>query len=420
MKVLVLAFILITPLAAVADSAAVPPSPAERRIDAAQISLRKQPDRFQAYNDLTLALISRARETGDAGYYRQAEESVAKSLQIQPNNFEGERAQVALLLAECKYQEALEKAKALNHRSPDAVPVWGELAEANAGLGDYDEAEKAAQWMMDLRPGNTGAFVTGAALREDWGDLDGAADFLSKALQQTPPFETEQTAWLLTALARLNRTTGKLEAADSFLGQALTAFPGYYLAIEELARLRMAQHRDTEAVELIRKRNHSFPSAGSLYLGAEAVDRAGNKQQADTAFRDFEKAARALVDQPANANRELILYYAGRGRQPAEALRIARLDTGRRHDVWTLDAYAWALYSSGQFAEARRQIDKALEVGARESVLLYHAGAIAESLGDKEAANRYLTQSLDLDPASDVVRRDQQALSRLAKVDVAR
>ena len=178
------------------------PSPAELRIDGAQKVLQKQPNRYQAYNDLALALVRRARETGDNSYYEQARAAIANSLRIQPENFEAEQAQVDLLLAEHRYRPALEQARALNHRMPDAVLVWGYMAEAEAALGDYQQAEESAQWMMNLRPGNLPAYLTGADLRQDWGDIDGAEEYLSKALQQTPPFETEETAWILTRMAK--------------------------------------------------------------------------------------------------------------------------------------------------------------------------------------------------------------------------
>ena len=142
------------------------------------------------------------------------------------DNFEARQAHVALLLAEHEYRQALEEARALNHRMPDAVLVWGYMAEAEAALGDYQQAEESAQWMMNLRPGNLPAYLTGAALREDWGDIDGALDFLSKALQQTPPLETEETAWILTRMARLLRQSGRIEAAEALVQQALKTFPG--------------------------------------------------------------------------------------------------------------------------------------------------------------------------------------------------
>ena len=416
MRILIIGFLLslpATPAAWGADGSS--PSPAELRIAAAQKVLQKQPDRYMAYNDLATALIRRARESGDRSYFQQAAAAVENSLRLQPDNFEAAQAHVALLLGERKYSEALAEARALNHRMPDAVLVWGYMAEADAALGDYDAAEQAAQWMMNLRPGNLPAFVCGANLREEWGDIDGALDFLGRALQQAPPFETEETAWILTRMAQLELEAGQPEKALPLLQQALKTFPDYYLSLEGLAKVRMAQHRYREAVELLEARNRDFATAQSRNLEARALLLAGRTAEAQQKYADFERAARGQIEQFDNANLDLVFYYAGPARRPSEALRIARLEIERRHDVRTLDAYAWALYVNGQFDEARRQIEKALEVGTRDAELYYHAGTIEASAGAKSAGLRYFQQSLELDPGSETADAARSALAQSGK-----
>jgi len=395
-------------------------SPSELRIGAAQKILQKQPNRYQAYNDLALALVRRARETADASYYQQAQVAIEGSLRIQPENFEAEQARVALLLAEHKYRLALEEARALNHRMPDAVLIWGYMAEAEAALGDYDQAGEAAQWMMNLRPGNLPAYLCGATLRQDWGDTDGALDFLSKALQQTPPLETEETAWIMTRMARLDRQAGRPAAAEALLQQALKTFPDYYLSLDELAEGRLAQHLDAEAVELLEKRNRSFPSTLSLLLAARAFERAGRPVDAAKNYAEFEREARAQITLPDNANVELISYYVDHARQPQEALRLARLEMENRRGISALDAYAWALYANGQYVEADEQIQKALAIGPRDAVLYYHAGTIAAAAGETAKASRYWHQSLDLNPASEVSDAARNAVAQTGDDTAAR
>jgi tetratricopeptide (TPR) repeat protein len=391
------------------------PSPAQLRIEAARKVLEKQPNRYSTYNDLAVALVRRARETSDNSYLSQAQAAIADSLRIQPDNFEAGQAHVALLLAEHNYRQALEEARALNHRMPDAVLVWGYMAEADAAIGDYDQAEQAAQWMMDLRPGNLPAFLCGAALREDWGEIDGALDFLSKAFQQTPPLETEESAWIMAKMARLHRLAGRPDAAEPLLQQALKTFPDYYLSLEELSEVRLAQQRYSEAVDSLARRNQSFPTAHSRYLAARALERAGKPAEAERMYAEFEGAARSQIEQPDNDNRELIAYYTEHARRPAEGLRIARLEMEHRHDVGTLDSYAWALYVNGQPAEARRQIQKALAVGTRDAAIYYHAGVIEAASGERSAALHYLQQSLDLNPTSEAGEAARRTLAKSGK-----
>ena len=79
-----------------------------------------------------------------------------------------------------------------------------------------------------------------------------------------------------------------------------------------------------------------------------------------------------------------------RANRPVEALRIAKLEVTRRHDAYTLDAYAWALSANGKNDEAHTNIERALSVGLRDAQLLYRAGAIAARSGDVDAAGNWL------------------------------
>ncbi len=413
MKTLVLALVLSVGASGVAVAGEnSSPSPAEMRIAGAQKVLQKQPNRYQTYNDLALALIARAKETGDNSLYEQAGLAIASSQQIEPKNFEAQQAQVKLLLAEHNYRQALQEARALNQRMPDAVLVWGYLAQAEAALGDYQEAEEAAQWMMNLRPGNLPAYLTGADLREAWGDIDGAEEYLNKALQQTPPFESAETAWIMTRMAKLLRQSGRLDAAETLVQKALKTFPDYYLSLEESAEIRMAQHQYPEAVDLMEKRNRNFANPSSQLLAARAYEGAGRTAEAAKMYAEFERQASSNISQPDNDNVQLITYYADYAHQPMEALRIARQEMDQRHDVWTLDAYAWALYANGRYTEAGQQMEKALAVGTRDAVLYYHAGAIEAAIGKKVEASRYLQQSLDLNPASQVSETARRAAAQ--------
>ena len=97
-----------------------------------------------------------------------------------------------------------------------------------------------------------------------------------------------------------------------------------------------------------------------------------------------------------NSSRELVFYYADHAHQPAKALDVAKQEFAWRHDVYTLDAYAWALHVNGQDAEARKQIETALAVGIRDSRIFAHAGEISLKLGDRAAAKRYLAEAVAL------------------------
>src|SRR2546425_6900872 len=348
MKRILALFLLIASTLTIAEtnntSASADLSPAGRSIAEARKAIEKKPTQYSGYNLLAMALARRARETSDVGFYAQAEDALKRSLDLAPGNLDGEKIHVWLLLGRHEFAAALDAAKALNKRVPDDVLIYGFLTDANAELGNYKEAERAAQWMLDLRPGNLPGMTRAAYLRELFGDLDGALELMDMAYQSTPPNEAEDRAWILSQIGHLQLNSGKLSAAESTLQQALAIFPGYHYALAHLAKVRIEQKKYEEAVNLLQQRYDAARHAENLYDLAEALELAGRTDEATNAFAEFETKSLLESVRADNSNRELIFYYADHAHQAVKALEVAQSEFARRHDVFTLDAYAWALH----------------------------------------------------------------------------
>jgi Flp pilus assembly protein TadD len=371
-------------------------SPAERNMAESQNLIRDKPSQYTGHNLLATALVRRARETSDARYLAQADEEVEKALRLAPNNFDSKKIQVSIRLGEHEFPAALDAAKALNKQVPDDVMVYGLLTEANAELGNYKDAEIAAQWMLNLRPGNLPALTNAAYLRELFGDIDGSYELLQMAYESTPPTEDEERAWLLTQMGHLRLAAGNTDTAEKLFAQALASFPNYPFAMGDLGEVRIQQTRYEEAVVLFRQRYQFTSRTEHLYDLARALRLAGHEGEAKKAFAEFETKALLASSQKDNSNHALVFYYADCVKQPAKALQVAEQEYSWRKDIYTLDAYAWALHANGRDLEARKQIETALAVGIRDAKLLLHAGEIALAAGDPDAAQRYLKQSLEL------------------------
>jgi tetratricopeptide (TPR) repeat protein len=378
-------------------------SPAEQGMAQAQRLIEKNPTNYEAYNALALALSRRARETSDVKFYAEAEATLQKSFEISPDNFDGGRIKVWLLLGKHEFADAREEALKLNKRMPDDVMVYGFLTDANVELGNYAEAEKAAQLMLDLRPGNSPGVTRAAYLRELFGDVDGALDLMNMAIQSTSPSEVEDSAWILTQMGHLQLSVGRLNDAEKNLQRALALFPGYHYALGNLAKVRIAEKRYDEAVQLLQQRYEAAPHAENLYDLAEALQLSGRTEEAKNAFADFEKKSLIETNRADNSNRELIFYYADHAQQPLKALEVAQRERARRHDVYTLDAYAWSLHVNGSNQEARQQIEAALAVGIRDARMIRHAGEIALALGDQAATQKYFHQAANLETGETTV-----------------
>lgn len=364
-------------------------SPAERSIANANQIIAAKPKQCTGYNQLAIALSRRARETSDPSFYAAAENALRKSFELSPGNLEGEKIHVWLLLGRHEFPDALGAAKALHEKVPNDVLVYGFLVDANTELGNYAEAEKAAQRMLDLHPGNLPALTRAAYLRELFGDIDGASDLMDMAYQATPAQEYEDRAWIVTQMAHLRMTLGDTESAEELLKQALLLFPGYHYALSNLARILEMQGKYAESVSLLQQLYAAAPHPENLYLLAEGLEKAGRFREAQSAFAEFEKKSLQETVKKDNSSRELVFYYADHAKEPAKALKIAQQERAWRHDVYTLDAYAWALHVNGRDQDAGKQVETALAVGIRDPKLLQHAAVIAAALGDPQNSGRY-------------------------------
>jgi tetratricopeptide (TPR) repeat protein len=309
--------------------------------------------------------------------------------QTRETSLDTTKQQIDTLLRQREFARAYDAAVALNKEVPDDVLVYGYVADASIALGKYKEAEDAVQWMLDLRSTNLFSLQRTAALRELFGDVDSAIDLLGQVFVRIPPTDVAERARLLSEIGRLYHAIGREPEADAALQQALTLVPRHPAAVRALAQVRLAQSRAADAVALLHPLVADAPEgpdgvdgpngpdrAEDVYALADALHRAGRRAEATRTFARFEKLALASSSNAANANRALILYYVDRAGRPRDALRIAQLEFARRQDVYTRDAYAWALAANGRRAEARQQIDAALAIGTRDPRILEHARTI--------------------------------------------
>jgi tetratricopeptide (TPR) repeat protein len=383
-------------------------------IAGARAKVEKSPERAESFVDLANALARRARERSDPAFDREAEDAVGKALRLHPGDFEARKVRVIVRLHQHRFADALEEAQALNKEIPDDNIMYGLVADAQIGLGNYKEAEASAQRMIDMRQVNAPGLQRGAKLRELIGYPDGAIDWWGSALRLTSATDEEERAYIMVQMARLHRQTGKQDLAARDAQQALELVPNYPAGLTELALDRLAektQEKAAEAVELLRRRLAASPDLDSGYWLAEALARAHAPDASATAA-DFEKQALARARESGEASPLVIVYEAEHG-NAAEAVRLAAQTAARRHDIETLESYAWALFIAKDFTNARKEIDMALVPGVRNAMFFYHAGMIAMKTNDFDGARKFFKQSLEIDAGSPYTTKVIEQLSIL-------
>ena len=305
------------------------------------------------------------------------------------------------MLARHDFTQAKERATALHLRVRDDVMTFGYIAQADIALGNYSDAEVNAQWMLNLRRNNIPGLLIGAELRTLYGDPHGAIEFLNLAYSETSPIEVEDLTWIANRIASIQIDSGQIDAAAQTLEQAEQTFPHYPCTMENLARVRMAEIRPRDAVQLWMQAAQLDGNPHVLYQLARAEEAAGQSKEALATYAEFEKLANDPGKATDESRLDLILMYAGNPATAPNALKLAQQEIAARQDVWTLDAYAWALYANANYQDADAAERKAIAVGIQSAQIFDHAGHIAQKLNHLEDAAKYFKLSVQSNPTSD-------------------
>jgi tetratricopeptide (TPR) repeat protein len=400
-------------------------TPAEQRIAAARQQIAADPKRPEAYNNLALAFLSKARESGSTEDDRQAADAITAGFHLAPQDVQLRRTRVALLLDQRDFARALAEAKDLHLHNPDDATLHGYLAQAEMGLGDYQAAEASAQWMLNLQPFNIPGLLIASELRDHYGDHDGAIDFLERAYAETSPAETGQLAEIANRMAAIDIETDKMEAASQMLQRADEIFPGYSATSRNRARVPLGKQPPTEA---------AAPSLQSPAAAAKpAVHDSHEKQKAAYTPVVFSPVPAALlIPRPTGTERMIQTMQARVQRNPKDPAAYSALgavffqrarETGDVEDFQLAeqalnkslaldnsDFAADAAYSSmaevcmgeHRFSDAITYAQKALSLGSGDLSSFAIVGDANADMGEYErAAVAYSRLDISGDSAAD-------------------
>ncbi len=371
-----------------------------RDLDIAFYQARVARDPLGAADRARLAALylRRARETGSNEDLLRAEAAARASLRNRAARNSAALSVLAnSLLAQHRYAEALEAARALAAREPDAAAARALLGEIEMELGDY-EAARAAFRSLAARERDLAVAPRLARWAELVGRPEEAHRLLVAARNRAlgaPGLPSEQRAWFHLRVGDLALRYGRLGEARRELEAALAAAPHDYRVLGALARLEAVRHRWRRAVEYGERAIATALDPATLGLVGDAYAALGDTAKAEDYYRALEVS---IAGQPGPYHRAWSLFLLDHGRRIPEVLARVAAELETRRDIYGYDLLAWALHRSGRHAEADAAMRRALALGTRDPMLWYHAGSIAAALGRREDARRYLRAALALNP----------------------
>jgi tetratricopeptide (TPR) repeat protein len=414
------------------SAALLTPAPTEtaHAIHNAQAVVARNPKDAAAYAGLGAAYFQRARETGDVSDYQLAEESLAKSLDLVSADFSADAAlgtMAEVCMGEHRFSDALTYAlKALSLGTGDVSP-FAIVGDAYADMGEYDKAALAYGRLTprDMTLAPRAAYARDSRLsylKFIAGDPAAAIVLMKTAVTEgvEAQLPSENLAWLYYELGEYETQAGDSASADAAYLTALNTHPGDYRALAALAKLRANHGRYAEAIEIYQKAIAVVPMPIFISELGDLYAKTGDQANAQKQYALVEYIGLLGHINQVLHNRDLALFYADHGVKLTEAVDLAQKELEVRQDVYTWDALAWALYRNGKLTEAASASQKAMRFGTRDPLLLFHAGMIAQGLGQEGQARKELKQALQINPHfhliyANIAEQKLAAMDALAK-----
>jgi tetratricopeptide (TPR) repeat protein len=347
--------------------------------------------------DLAQAFLQKVRETSDPTLYTKADQLLDQVAEGSPDDPRVLIAQGTLALARHEFSDALDIGLRALRVAPGNERAYGVVVDAYNELGRYDEALEAGDAMLAVRP-DLAALSRASYARELRGDLDGAIVAMTQAVTAGSSGKGgENLASTQALLGNLLVTKGDLGQAALAFDTAETSFPGLPAVQAGRARLLVAQGRYQEAADLLEEVLDVQPLAEHAIARGDALTAAGRPDDAEDAYALVDTIAELYEANGVDVDLELALFDADH-RPGNDAVDQARRALKTRPGIFGHDVLAWNLFRAGSIEAASDEMGLALVTGSKDPQLRFHAAAIADASGDRQAAATHLGIVLSTNP----------------------
>jgi tetratricopeptide (TPR) repeat protein len=334
--------------------------------------------------------LTRARETGDPGYYSRAGRAFNAALRRDPASVAGLAGAGALAGLRHDFSEQLRLGREASSVAPQLASPLTVIADAQIELGRYGAARRTLQRLVDIKPGLP-AYARVSYYRELHGDLRGAISAIRFAISAGG--SAESTAYVEVLLGDLELTRGRTGAARDAYRGALRDFPGFPQALTGLARLDAASGRLGRAAARLRRSTDRLPLTTALTLLAEVEGETGDARAARADLAAARVQHRLLRRSRTLPDAEAVLFEANHG-SPARAVALGRRVWRLAPSIRSADALGWALTRAGRPGAGLVWARRALGPGSVDPTFRLHAGLAALRSGRRAESARYLTAAV--------------------------
>jgi tetratricopeptide (TPR) repeat protein len=350
---------------------------------------------------LAAQYLQRYRETGDIDDLLRAEKMARRSLAVQPQNVTATGEIAAVMLAFHNFAAAQREVEKNIAYDPTGPEFLSQEASLQMERGHYEAARATLARIDVARQSSSEAETVRSRYEELTGHLPEARDLLDLAMRDfdaNAGASAQSRAWYHFRSGELAFEAGANDEAIQDERDALAMFPTYNLALKDLAKFELANHRYREALDAAKAGAAVTPFPETLGYEADAEQALGDPAGA-AATRDLIYAIERIGNAYRVNDRLLAIYYDDHGVRGPTAFKIALREVHARGDeIYAQDTLAWAAAAIGKWAIARSASARALRFGTEDPILWFHAGMIHAHFGLRADAIAELRRALSLNP----------------------
>ena len=343
----------------------------------------RDPHDGQALTLLGLSYQQLGRETGDPTYYSLSGRALARAARAGgplPLVVQGE---ASLANTRHRFSDGLRLARRAVALDPDNGSALGALGDALLNLGRYRPAFADYDRMVLTAPG-IASYTRVANARELIGHRAAAAqaDRDALAIDHTVP---ENIAWTMVQLGNVSFNRGHLAAAGRAYERALARYPGYVHAEAGLARAEAARGEYPAAIRRLQRVVEVLPLPAYVILLGDVLHVSGHEQEANREYALVGTIERLFAANGVRTELQTAVFDLDHARDVTAALHRARLAYESAPGVYAEDALAWGLFRTGHCVRAERHSARALRLGTKDALMMFHRAMIERCLGSPSA-----------------------------------
>ena len=343
-----------------------------------------------------LGLLAQAHEA--QGEWGEAAAAYERAVTLGPRRARYRRQLANALLNAGQPDRALEVLRDLVRVRPDDAGGWYLLSDLELEFEHYDEAEAAAQRLIEIEPdGLRGAYALSRVLGAQR-EYQGMVDALEPAVRHAREREVapSQIASLLQRLSVAHQQLGNHGAAIETLTAALDLAPSNLGLQAQLAQVYLDAGRLEEAVAVVSRAQQAHPENLALFrIEAQTLSARG---EVGEAVAVLERALSQHEDQPV-AHVALADMYSQHDRVD-DAVRVLEAAEARFPDNTTVVFQLGAVFERGQrYREAEGAFRRALDRDPEDAATLNYLGYMLAERGERlDESVDLIQRALVLDP----------------------